>query len=53
MRLGQEMFDEIWTMHASQIGDEWHTMDSRVVAHGSASWPCTFLLEYVVGVQAR
>jgi len=53
LRLGQETFGEVWTMKASQAGGGWCTMDSRAVAHGGASWPATFLLEHVVGLQPR
>ena len=53
LRLGQETFGEVWTMKAAQSEDGWRTMDSRAVAHGAASWPVTFLLEHVVGLQPR
>ena len=53
LRLGQETFGEVWTMKASQSANGWRTMDSRAVAHGAASWPVTFLLEHVVGLQPR
>ncbi|MFH1008380.1 MAG: hypothetical protein V1800_12905 [Candidatus Latescibacterota bacterium] len=53
LRLGQETFGEVWTMKASQSEEGWRTMDSRAVAHGAASWPATFLLEHIVGLQPR
>ena len=53
LRLGYETFGETWTVRGWRMNGAWATAEGNRAVAQTNSWPATFLLEHVVGLQPR
>ena len=53
LRLGYETFGETWTVRGWKMNGTWATAAGNRAVAQTNSWPATFLLEHVVGLQPR